>query len=79
MKENAQTEDDREAIRDFKEHMHTECKAMWLEFKKKDKKVCKAEWKKGEKSGRLIVRHVTIPNKSELPADTTMTKTWHLK
>lgn len=110
MKENAQTEDDREAIRDFKEHMRTECKAMWQDFKK-DKKACKAEWKEGkkgekaqwkeekkrdkegkkcgkkcdkegEKSDRLIARHVTdvtIPDNSELPADTPVTKTWRLR
>eukprot|EP00026_Physarum_polycephalum_P006700 Phypoly_transcript_06751.p1 GENE.Phypoly_transcript_06751~~Phypoly_transcript_06751.p1 ORF type:complete len:507 (+),score=98.03 Phypoly_transcript_06751:137-1657(+) len=101
MKENAQTEEDRQAIKDFKEQMRSDCKAMWKDFKKdkkewKDgKKGEKALWKeekkrekegrkcdKGDKGDRLIARHVadvTIPDNSELPADTPVTKTWRLR
>jgi len=108
MKENAVTEEDRNAIKDFKEQMHSECKAMWHEFKsekkayKAEKKAQKAQWKgdkcekedkceKKDKSGkknkcgkddRYVAKHVadvTIPDNSELPADTPVTKTWRLR
>jgi hypothetical protein len=95
MKANAVTEEDRQAIKEFKEHMRAECKVRWHEMKaekkackdtwKADKKAEKAVWKedkKCEKNDRLIAKHVadvTIPDNSELPADTPVTKTWRLR
>lgn len=102
MKANAATEEDRQAIKDFKDQMKAECKARWHEMKeekkihkegwKAEKKTYKGDWKaekaqwkedkKCEKNDRLVARHVadvTVPDNSELPADTPVTKTWRLR
>ena len=95
MKANAITDEDLKAIKDLKQQMRAECKAKWHEIKsekkahksgwKADKKAKKAEWKqdkKCEKGDRLVARHVadvTIPDNSELPADTPVTKTWRMR
>jgi len=91
MKANATTEEDRQAIKEVKRQMKSECKAMWHEMKSV-RKAHKAEWKadranwkedkKCEKNERLVAKHVadvTIPDNSELPADTPVTKTWRLR
>lgn len=59
-------------------------KDQWKEEKKekKEKKCEKGKWEKCGKDGKLIARHVadvTIPDNSELPADTPVTKTWRLR
>jgi hypothetical protein len=59
-------------------------KAQWREGKKceKKEKKCEKKWEKCGKDGKLAARHVadvTIPDNSELPADTPVTKTWRLR
>lgn len=69
--------------------MKSEKKAYKAEWKA-DKKADKAQWKewrhekkcKNEKEDRLVAKHVadvTIPDNSELPADSPVTKTWRLR
>jgi Sec-independent protein translocase protein TatA len=103
MKANAVTEEDRQAIKELKEHMKAAKQALkeewraeklqWKEYKKCDKKDRK-EWKcdkkdrkdrkdkKCDKTDRLVAKHVadlTIPDNSELSADSPVTKTWRLR
>lgn len=71
MKANATTPEDAQAIRDYKEGMKAEWKGAWKGFRHCHKN-----------ADRLSAKHVadvTIPDNSELPADTPVTKTWKLK
>jgi len=100
MKANAVTEEDRQAIKELKEHMKAAKQALkeewraekfqWKEYKKCDKKdkKDKKEWKcdrkdkKCDKTDRFVAKHVadlTIPDNSELSADSPVTKTWRLR
>lgn len=58
-------------------------KSQWKDEKKCDKKdKGEKKWEKCSKEGKLLARHVadvTIPDNSELPADTPVTKTWRLR
>lgn len=88
MKENATTPDDFLAIKEYKQQMRAEWKNQWQQgkhcgdkFDKYDKKKCEKKCKK-DKRDRFIAKHVadvTIPDNSELPADTPATKTWRLR
>lgn len=93
LKQNAVTEEDRQAVKAVKQQMHEDCKAMWKDLKaekkaekyrkcdKKDKKCKKDKCGKKDKE-RFMARHVadvSIPDNSELPADTPVTKTWRLR
>jgi len=91
MKENATTPEDFEAIKDFKKQVKHACKENWNHMKefKKGCKEYKKEHKKEhkhkdhkDKTDRFVAKHiadVTIPDHSELPADTPVTKTWRLR
>jgi len=71
MKETASSKEDKKAIKEYKEQMRTEFKDAWKGFKQFQKN-----------ADRLMARHVadvTIPDNSELPADTPVTKTWRLR
>jgi hypothetical protein len=63
--------EDKQTIKEFKEKMRMECKEAWKDYKHYQKNY-----------DRLSAKHVadvTIPDNSELPADTPVTKTWKLK
>jgi len=96
MKANATTEEDRQAIKEFKEQIKemkksfkSECKAdwkaekqQWKEYKKCGKDKRDKKDKKCDKTDRFVAKHVadvTVPDNSELPADTPVTKTWRLR
>jgi len=70
MKENATTEDDFLAIKEFKKQIRAE-------WKNKHSHGCESG-----KKNRFVAKHVadvTIPDNSELTADTPVTKTWRLR
>lgn len=78
MKENATTPDDFLAIKEFKKQMRAEWKGKWQQGGGKHYH-CHDD---NDKKDRYIAKHVadvTIPDNSELPGDTPVTKTWRLR
>lgn len=81
MKANATTPEDWMAIKELKSHMKAEIKHEWKGFQE-----LKKSFKKNHKDAkyateRLMAKHVadlTIPDNSELPANTHAIKTWKL-
>jgi len=86
MKENAVTQEDRENIKEIKKQMKDEWKGMWKDLRdskethKKEHKCAKRKDKHhGKKYCAKHVADVTVPDNSELPADSPVTKTWRLR
>jgi next-to-BRCA1 protein 1 len=71
MKQSASTPEAKQAVKEFKEKMKAECK--------REKKEFKGDRKRAERLQAKHVADVTIPDDSELPADTQVTKTWKMK
>lgn len=77
MKANAKTEEDWQAIREIKQSMKGECKSMWKGYH--HQRHAHPHCKRDDRFSAKHVADVTIPDNSELPADTPVTKTWRLK